>query len=42
MANPTRFPAGISTYVSKTNSVLATFPNVPNPTQSSVITSEKM
>lgn len=40
MANPTRFPAGISTYVNKTNSVLATFPNVPNPTQSSVITSE--
>lgn len=40
MVAPTRFPAGISTYVTKTNSVLSTFPNVPNPTQSSVATFE--
>jgi len=38
MANPTRFPSGISTY--KTNQVLNTFPNVPGPGQSSAMTLE--
>jgi hypothetical protein len=38
MANPTRFPAGISTF--RTSAILNTFPNVPNDKQSSVLTTE--
>ena len=38
MANPTRFPSGISTY--KTNHVLNTFPTVPSTNQAAAITNE--